>query len=138
MTATILPTCRADVICRECGRDGDARCGLPPEHDGDHVPAVDVELARLRDLVQRLVTQRTNGRLRRVPALWEGERADAIRGAAQVVFEVLAEGIERGGVSSGWVVERLREKGIPVTISCLHGRGLQLVANATCGAEDDS
>lgn len=131
------PTCGADTTCHECDRDGEARCGLPPEHHGDHQPPADVEIARLRNLVQRLVAQRTNGRLRRNPALWEGERPDAIREAAQVVFEVLADGIERGGVSSGWVVERLREKGIPVTISCLHGRGLQVVANATCG-EDDS
>lgn len=92
---------------------------------------------RLRTIVSKLFDTRMHGRLRRNPELWTGERPGALREAAKVVFQVLADGIAQGGVSSGQVVERLREKGIPVTVSCLHGSGLQAVANATCGGDDE-
>lgn len=43
--------CGAYVTCRECDRDGEARCGLPYEHEGDHVPRTDVRIARLEAVV---------------------------------------------------------------------------------------
>ena len=46
--------CRADVPCRECDRDGDAKCGLESEHKGDHVPIAGVEMARLEARVVKL------------------------------------------------------------------------------------
>ncbi|HEY1695176.1 MAG TPA: hypothetical protein VGG39_23570 [Polyangiaceae bacterium] len=51
-------TCGYDVTCRECDRDGEARCGLEPGHEGDHVPAVDVEVARLSAQLAAAVHQR--------------------------------------------------------------------------------
>lgn len=48
----------------------------------------------------------------------------------KLAFDVLSEAVEAGGFSASRIVERLREKGVPVTVSDLHGHGLQAVANA--------
>lgn len=90
----------------------------------------EAELTRLRSLVERLVKARCGGRLRRLPEVWDSEPATQIRHGAQATIRVLAESLEHGGYSAAKVVERLREEGVPVTISCLHGEGLQAVTNA--------
>lgn len=90
----------------------------------------EAELTRLRSLVERLVKARCDGRLRRLPEVWDSDPATQIRHGAQATFRVLAESLEHGGYSTNQVVERLREEGVPVTISCLHGEGLQAVTNA--------
>ena len=52
----------------------------------------------------------------------------------QLAFDVLAEALDAGGYSAGRIVERLRESGVAVTVSDLHGHGLQAVANAISDA----
>lgn len=42
-------TCGDLTPCHDCDRDGDAECGLEYGHEGDHVPAADVERMRLED-----------------------------------------------------------------------------------------
>lgn len=84
----------------------------------------------MHDLISSLVAARTSGRLRRDPAVWGSDAAIQLRRGAQAVFDILSESMGRGGYSAGTIVERLREVGVPVTVSCLHGHGLQSVANA--------
>lgn len=85
---------------------------------------------RMHDLISSLVAARTSGRLRRDPAVWDSDAATQLRRGAQAVFDILSESMGQGGYSAGTIVERLREVGVPVTVSCLHGHGLQSVANA--------
>lgn len=94
------------------------------------------EIDRLRGLVGRLVKHRFNGRLTRRPDWWDSEPAERAREVARIIFDVIAEGIDLGGATSGWIVERLRERGVPVTISDLHAFGLQSVASATVSEAD--
>ncbi len=88
------------------------------------------ENRRMHNLISSLVAARTSGRLRRDPAVWDSDAATQLRRGAQAVFDILSESMEQGGYSASHIVERLREVGIPVTISCLHGHGLAFVANA--------
>jgi len=98
--------------------------------------SIEAELTRLRSLVERLVKARCDGRLRRLPEVWDSDPATQIRHGAQAAIRVLAESLEHGGYSAAQVVERLREEGVPVTISCLHGEGLQAVTNALVDWDD--
>ena len=52
----------------------------------------------------------------------------------KLTFGILHEAIASGGYSASRIVERLREVGVSVTVSDLHGHGLQAVANAITDA----
>ena len=52
----------------------------------------------------------------------------------KLAFDILVEALDAGGYSAGRIVERIREEGVPVTVSDLHGHGLQAVANAISDA----
>ena len=55
--------------------------------------------------------------------------------ACIIVFDVLHEAVLSGGYSAGRIVERLRQSGFAgLTVSHLHGHGLQDVANAIAEA----
>ena len=69
--------------------------------------------------------------------LSEYVRGQVERVAVQRTFAVLHEAMKAGGYSASRIVERLRELGLVVALSELHGLGLQDIANATCETSDD-
>ena len=62
-------------------------------------------------------------------------RGQIEKDAVSVTFVVLHEALRAGGYSAARIVERLRELGLAVKLSELHGLGLQDIANATCGPD---
>ena len=62
------------------------------------------------------------------------ERGAFTTHGVKLTFGILHEAIASGGYSASRIVERLREVGVSVTVSDLHGHGLQAVANAITDA----
>lgn len=69
---------------------------------------------------------------------WSGDDLglpDRVDGVLLRVREMAADRFERSERAIA-KYRRLRERGVPVSISDLHGHGLQAVAAATCGPEN--